>query len=914
MATTLSQIRLAEVSASKPKPQHDDPELKAVKFNYQSITQHTPRAKKSSKKLLVFIPLLFLLTLVFVVIILLDAIGSPLVTLARLATDQFNTQDMALEARTSQLLNYKINQTNSEPSQYKIINDYRKLSSNLVNSLQKEGVTIDKTSQTVKFKDKKFTSNQFISHLDSNILLAKAVNDATTTRRSVFQDNVWRSYQQATKLTQTGIDSSNKTNLSIEEQELALTKSTEPSFRFQTKTDHQTITDVQAISQNLTQLNQTADKLAKQKQTPTAKDFVNLIFIDKPQDNCSIYKTSQAIQNYQKTSQANQLSKLAALLLTEADKIRAGEADPAVVDYLNKRLTESQTYIHNGEEITQKSALDSYAIRYLSGNDSEAPDYSGQKYVIGANQPLAQAINTIESQDNSDNCNKESFFDFKNLLTNIWNFITGQQLSNEATKYFTKEVKNNTTSTNLSAMTGLATAPDLVGEDLANAFTSGVAELMSTSAQKSGLIALTKSQAVAYLTKQQELIAKRAKIDRLTLSPFNTNSPYTFLGNIAFQFAIISAKPGMTNSLLAFSKLALNSFTSLFESAEANSQKIKLSLQNCYDQEYLKANPNLALSSFCSPIYGVPVEALNLDPETVIEKLVTSGNLEIIKNSCTVDGKNCQLKTTGQLKNFENNCLKRQTKLGIKSDKNDYGQSCIADSEVSGLFASYFIDQRMNHILNGKNSSEQKGTGEIEIVKTDQMVIIYPTGKKSGKASLWLAGSGERTVENTLGQGLPKYAIDNPTKINEVIIIPIKNTGGWSINYAVKIVNQALEEIKQRGYHITQLDGYGFSAGAIGIGSLAATKQVKFGFTNIYALGGSLGSHRELANLLIERQIEKIYSFVGARDGGKNIIDQQRQYFINHGLESQIYYEIVNGIAHNSSQLIDHIKKTIIDN
>ncbi len=721
-----------------------------------SFTYYTNTSKKKSltglrksKKVTKSLPLIALIGVAFGVIVLFNFISSPLSTMARLATDTFNTQDVVMDSRLNQLLDYKLNNDPVKPTKYNIVADYRTITSELDSSLRKKQVVLDQNKRIATFNGKTILGDQFLANLNSDISLIKATNDATAVRRNLFQDETWYEYKTQAKLNQSGIKANNK-DKTIQEQETDITKSDTSGFRFSTGGDsgNGTINQLNAISQNLSELNQTADQLEETQATPNGKSFVNLILVDKPNDTCGLYQTSRATQNYQKTAQTAQLSKLASLLLTEADKTKAGIADSEVINYINDRLTYSGTYIDgNGQVREQRSAMDSYAQRYLMNGTADAPDSSAQKYIIGANEPLAKTMSALKANGESDNCSSTS--SFSNFFMNIFNFIIGRQPSNEATQYLTYDVKNNTTATNLSAMTGLATAPDFSGEDLANGFASGVADIMNKNAKNSGMMALTQNQAVAYLTEQQNLIAKRAEIDRKTLSPFDTSSPYTFLGSIVAQLNLTSSQNNLPSKFSSFTLIAKQSISSIGKPALASTSQIQQNLEYCYDQEYREANPEIALGPYCNLIYGAPLEVLDKDPESVVHQLVESGNLKIVEDSCDDNGYNCDLESARELLAFEENCVARDIPIGNSNDNFSKGDNCVANSDIEKLFPIFLADQRINTNLKRQAYNYNNRPASGNDLAPSGNITTQPVGRNgSGIVNL----SEYRTVHDNNGK------------------------------------------------------------------------------------------------------------------------------------------------------------------
>ncbi|MGI6612181.1 MAG: M23 family metallopeptidase [Candidatus Nanosyncoccaceae bacterium] len=733
------RLRRQALRSSSDKSKPDNQEEVIFQY-YQKTTTKLDKKTRKKRSLLKIGPLLLLVALIYIGLSIVSYLNPPLSALARLASDTFNTQDVAVDARLIQLLDYKLNSDPGAPVKYQILADYRTITPELTERLKKQKIELNQEDHTVIYDEKEIYGDQFIANLNNDLDFIQAIDVATAIRRTMFHDEVWQGYKEETKLNQSGIWIEHP-KADMRQQELEITRANTSGFRFEVGDDSSG--QLSSITENLKKLNETANELNKIKNTPNGKSFTNLIFVDKPNETCSLYQTARAVQNYQKTAQSTQLSKLASLLLSEADKIKAGEADSEVVNYINDRLTQSGFYIDgSGQKQIQKSAMDSYAQHYLSSGISGPLDGSAQKYVIGANEPLSRTLTVLKNQGESDNCSNSSGFSFKNIFLSIWRFLTGQRPSDEATRHLTDEVKLNTTSTSLSAMTGLATAPDLSGEDLANGFASGVAELMNNNAKNSGLAVLTKNQAVAYLTAQQDLIARRAEIDRRTLSPFDTSSPYTFLGSITTRFGSLLGQNNLVSKISAFTIVAKQSVLTNSRPVYASTEQISQSLSQCYDPEYLEVNPDIALGVYCDIKYGAPVEILDTKIEPVINQLVDTGNLKIVDGSCDANGNFCQLESAGDLKDYEDNCFHRETDIGISGENNSKGENCIVTEGVNKLFPIYLLDQRVDDGLKRRKLDDNKLATDNWPVPSSRIISsffgwrrgggIVPTGMHNG--------------------------------------------------------------------------------------------------------------------------------------------------------------------------------------
>ena len=242
------------------------------------------------------------------------------------------------------------------------------------------------------------------------------------------------------------------------------------------------------------------------------------------------------------------------------------------------------------------------------------------------------------------------------------------------------------------------------------------------------------------------------------------------------------------------------------------------------------------------------------------------------------------------------------------------------------MYALFFMDERSQCILddgkgcqtinrsksnNDKEDGSSNTTGDQEITEGDGYTIIYPsTEPSSRRAILWLSGSGEKGKENNMKTGLARYAKENPDKVSEIIIIPHKDTPSWSINKVVESTNKAIDEITKKGYDITALDGWGFSAGANGICSTVTSNQVKLDFRYVFILSGTVGSGNmpKLAEKLNNGTLEHAYFYTGDRDNA-NSYSKEANELKSKSSQDKVSFEAIDDTKHEIYKVVAYVKE-----
>ncbi|MDO4870543.1 MAG: hypothetical protein Q3996_00375 [Candidatus Saccharibacteria bacterium] len=681
---------------------------------------------KNFKKIIPIISLSMLLLLAGIAVLIVSLPGLLINHFVQTFVDRYDTDQTSLNARANLMLD---NLFTSQPtnSRYAEINQRRQISDNLIKNLESQGFHFDiqnKQIRAVWFKNQPINKADFLNQLQTNVAINEAKNVAFLSKRIVFQDQAWQHNANNLGLSKAGFkkpESSDHQKIieDYRKQENDLTKINEYGLRFNTTipttkdeqgNEHEIDTPnanlLRSLTNNLTYINQQADKLSEKNQTPFQQKFDNLKLVETDfisnQSACGAYQNSIFLQDYAKTKQASQQAKFALNLAIESDKIKAGVATPEAVEYYGNRLTKTfQTVKNDGTIIKTKAATDSIGYKYAAYGDAVIPDDNTERYILGATPTTNQLI----SDTNQQHCNSQSQTSFlSNFFANILNFLNPFKL-NLSTNFDNNSSRKLTENT-LAAMSNRHVDSETAGEDFGNAAAAGFGAFLGRNAARGGSGVLTKRQAVAFLNEQDKRLAMQAKIDQKNLNPFDTSSKYTFLGSIVYHNLSLLSQ---VSSLLTFSANFLKSVNYSLAtinpiSQATSSTKTYNSLSNCQDSTYAKLNQYLtngeeiALDVFCNPVYGTSTTHLNLSTEEVINRLIASGDLALADPNCTSD---CQLVRQNGLADYEKNCVNRgNLPIGNSENGFDDGASCLQNSEQKALYAIYFIDNRLQQIFN----------------------------------------------------------------------------------------------------------------------------------------------------------------------------------------------------------------------
>ncbi|MBR2658708.1 hypothetical protein IKD57_02295 [Candidatus Saccharibacteria bacterium] len=203
---------------------------------------------------------------------------------------------------------------------------------------------------------------------------------------------------------------------------------------------------------------------------------------------------------------------------------------------------------------------------------------------------------------------------------------------------------------------------ELGGEDLGNAYASGGNMYLGGMHRSNGGSLANKEKFLQFALGQQATIAEDAKYDRITKSPFDISSPYTFFGSLSRQLMNYTSANSIMSAITSTNSVISSSIIGLSPTAYA--VDISNKLVDNYDEvcPYLDSI-NAVGDAFCNPYVVTDVSTINDSPMDVVDKI--SDNLIIETVSGEVLG-----------------CSEGETDCSI-DEKSDSGIKIKGDSDLA---------------------------------------------------------------------------------------------------------------------------------------------------------------------------------------------------------------------------------------
>lgn len=498
-----------------------------------------------------------------------------------------------------------------------------------------------------------------------------------------------------------------------------------------------------------------------------------------PDSVCSFYAFTKAVSYGAKTIRAVQVARYAMVFLNLASMIKAGDAKPEDVSYaadiLTKTVNEEVTD-ENGKTVTvtSKSATDSYGYRWAAYGDTGAPSISATEFLSGGglggklDGTTDAILGYIGGKGNADSfCGKvkNPWVQAGSMLAGIgllffggpigWGVLASQAVQSVAITAAISVARSVLTPMLADMVAGVLVDDTTFGEKSGDAIVSGSGVIMSKLAGAGGNAPLKPEQAVAYTNIQNEVLAQYAEQERLARSPLDPTSPHTFTGAIVSQLVPYTSQTRSFSSIFttSFSVVRRSLSNIVTPSSFAAGNTIE-SYTQCEDPDYRSIN--LATDPFCNPIRGIPSQYLETDPIEIIDRLITSGDID-------EDGK----PISEGYKKFIADCIEREEPLGYTGenfDEEKSGSKCFID-DSGGLSASvkadwyvYYMDLRvLDGMENGydtgdtlcaqtgspPSSSAGSGTGSLGGCSSPSSGIA--TGGGAGLSAVW-GGGGNPTL------------------------------------------------------------------------------------------------------------------------------------------------------------------------
>ncbi|MDB5179828.1 MAG: hypothetical protein JWN12_460 [Candidatus Saccharibacteria bacterium] len=695
--------------------------------------------------------------------------GLLLVQMKETLVNRMNTQLTSMDARTTKLLGLKVKSLTSGicGSTISVKCRYATMSDTQVKNFEKAGIKVNSSQtgitgrakpDTLEFKGKQIDASNFDSEFNSNTEFRSALKNGYNPKFGGFTDSVWTKV--ATKL---GI---NKTKALPEgdtaAKEKALQDETKNGSKLTIPADDGIVCDDKggctkngekltgADLENAKAIKAAAAAAAEQAAQETGNEAAKVIgetaggavktvsnFIKVTgvaDDACTAYSSVRALGYAAKTVRAVQLAHYALVFLNAADQIKAGTFSSADGAYLGGILTNVTYDAVSGAK--RKAAMDSFGMQYAmygtgGKSDSYVTQFMAGGGLTGNLIAVTDYINTILGNSPLSVCRnlQNPAVQFGSIAAGIGlMFIPGVNVAVSV-----GDVVKGLASA--AVQVGLALLPSLlkdivagnvlngiVGEDAGNAIASGSGKIMSDLSAGGGNGLMSVSDAVAYSQAQSATVAQYSAEDRLTANPLDATNSNTFLGSMVSKILPYTFNLGnIGGSVTNIGSFVGSSLGSLIpQSSALSTENLRQSYSSCNDVDY--KSMGIATDPMCNPIYGVPTQYMNIDPQTVVDDLVRTGQIDA-NTGAAVDG--------STYASYLNNCVNRTTPIGdvgTSFDQNP-GTECIINNQQTAEFSLFTVDQRVQNGMDGVSTdpSAQNTTSAYE--------FYAPTGTSTSVAA-----------------------------------------------------------------------------------------------------------------------------------------------------------------------------------
>lgn len=360
---------------------------------------------------------------------------------------------------------------------------------------------------------------------------------------------------------------------------------------------------------------------------------------------CQIPYAIGAISMGAKVKRSQQLVRYASMFLVMHSVIKAGDADPGSVSFLADKIT--KTFVDEEGNVS-KPGTEGFVYGYAN-HEATGMTESATLATVGGHigGPAAGVAAEFSKPHYKNGCNiatnpatlvgvmllsivpgvKAANVTFRaGAQMVIQRFVSGMFKGavvgyglNQAINYFVQLAIDATVGEIVDDETYGELAMDLAG--------SGIIETYSKAGMAGGGLALTPEQAVTFNSEvNQTYLAQYAEYDRKTHSPLDTSNPNTVMGSIygSIMPHMVLASSSATGMLSVLQRLAFG-IPSLFGPKTAKAVTTDEYTQ-CLDYQYQELG--IATTPMCHVIVGIPPSYLNIEPNDVIDYLISVDDID----------------------------------------------------------------------------------------------------------------------------------------------------------------------------------------------------------------------------------------------------------------------------------------------
>lgn len=462
--------------------------------------------------------------------------------------------------------------------------------------------------------------------------------------------------------------------------------------------------------------------------------------------SCTVFNTIRHVSALSKmVKQAQAIRYAMALVLTPADRIKAGDAEEALTNFTANTLMATQPNVEVldesklGEQADSDTkvptktesignAFDSKGFRLANGETVGPLDTREARFsVAGAGSPavLDKTTDTIAgvvTGGNKDpNVISKACKYIQSPFVRVGAFAAG--IATGIATFGASTIVLGVSSIALQLAAPLVESQlgemvagdafnDIEGDDSGNASYVGMAGINDGISQKRAMTPVTTSQGKDYAYKNQKTAEYYASIKRYDASntPFDINNPYSFIGSVlmAVTPTMYRASSGGSAAILNTLAFAPSSIINILQ-PRANAMQSNY-YGHCNDMMYKSLG--IDAGPFCEVRYYMDDKQLNMDPLVNARWMADTGNIDPNSDSGEAKDNGAEwnyVKFLGQ-------CVNRTEGWGevdIENPQSADGSNCLKPEykELNSHFSVYTMDKSLQEGMDKDDTSIVSGIG-----------------------------------------------------------------------------------------------------------------------------------------------------------------------------------------------------------
>lgn len=478
---------------------------------------------------------------------------------------------------------------------------------------------------------------------------------------------------------------------------------------------------------------------------------------------CTVFNSIRTVSALSKTIKEAQAARYAmAMVLTPADSIKAGDAQPDDVSFVGSTLANTQPagQVVDGSKITLASssepipttedpeagmtAYDSPFYKMVAYNEVPEVSLRASQYMLGGTSNVFSEAITKVSRVIAGSADPQNVSEMCGYIQNPVVRLSGLAIGVAA------GIGTFGVTTALSMGGSLAIGmllpyaeahmadivagnvfTDITGVDSGDAAVAGSLALFGGVSKKRGMKPLSSEKALEYANANKRTYAVYTDTQQYLArsTPFDVENPYSFIGSVAATIVptLQRSKTSASMAMMNIANLIPTSFASLMPTTSAAAEKPADYYEQCNDIGYKRLG--IGGDAACGVRYGLVTD---LDPVENLDWMLANNEInsegEAVANGGAATGASIG-SSEWTYEKFLKECANRTMGWGENQDENQGdGSNCVSEENESKNvhYRTYTFDKSVNATLDGEpvasagnNSTGIEQTGDDISVSTD---------------------------------------------------------------------------------------------------------------------------------------------------------------------------------------------------